>query len=101
MPGTLKLTRDSIVMELRRSPFDIVLDGKDAGSIEHKQTVEKPVEPGHHTLQVRSGRYATGAHSFDVSDGEVASFRCSGARIWPIYLLSFIVPKLALTLRRE
>jgi hypothetical protein len=101
MSATLRLTRDSVIMELRRGPFEVMVDGKSAGSIKHKETVETPLEPGHHTLRVQEGRYATRDQSFEVADGEVASFQCNGAKIWPIYLVSFIVPSLALTLRRE
>ena len=102
MSATLTLIREPLfAMELRRGPFEIVVDGKGAGSIERHETVERPLEPGRHTLRVRKGRYSTRDHSFEVADGEVASFRCTGARIWPIYLVSFIVPSLALTLRRE
>jgi hypothetical protein len=102
MSATLKLIRESLVlMELRRGPFEIMVDGKGTGSIERHETVETPLEPGHHTLQVRDGRYSSRDCPFEVADGEVASFRCSGARIWPVYLVSIIVPSLALTLTRE
>jgi hypothetical protein len=102
MPGTLRLTRESeYLMELHRGTFEIVVDGQDAGPIERHETVERPLEPGQHTLQIREGRYKSRDSSFEVADGQVASFRCSGARIWPIYLASLIVPSLALTLKRE
>jgi hypothetical protein len=41
------------------------------------------------------------AASFDVADGDAVNFRCNGARIWPIYLISIAVPSLALLLKRE
>jgi hypothetical protein len=56
------------VAELRRKPFQIILDGGPAGSIARNQTVELPVEPGLHTLQVRDGRYSSHTRSFDVAD---------------------------------
>jgi hypothetical protein len=34
-----------------------------------------------------------------VPDGDVASFRCHGAMIWPTYLVSFLKPDLAISLR--
>jgi len=102
MSATLRLTRESaFLMELRRGPFEIVVDGKGDGSIERHETVETPLEPGRHTLQVREGRYSSRNYPFEVADGEVASFQCNGAKIWPVYLASLIVPSLALTLRRE
>lgn len=102
MSATLRLIRESLfAMELRRGQFDIIVDGKGVGSIERHETVEKPLDPGDHTLQVRQGRYTSRDYPFEVADGEVASFRCNSGRIWPIQLLSFIVPSLALVLRRE
>jgi SAM-dependent methyltransferase len=56
---------------------------------------------GRHTLQVRSGRNSSRSKTFDVAEGEIASFRCSGKSILPIFLLSFVVPSLALSLKRE
>ncbi len=101
MPATLKMTRESVILELRRARFQIALDGAAAGTIDRHETIEAPIGPGHHRLQVREGRYSSRVASFDVADGDVVSFRCSGARIWPIYLISFAVPSLALTLKRQ
>ena len=47
------------------------------------------------------GRYSSRAQSFDVADGGAVNFRCYGGRIWPIYAISFVVPRLALFLKRE
>jgi hypothetical protein len=64
-------------------------------------TFETPVEPGRHTLKLRSGRNSSRTRTFDAADGEVVGFRCTGKNLLPIFLLSFVVPSLALTLRRE
>jgi hypothetical protein len=82
-------------------PLEITLDGTTVGSIKPRETFEKPIEPGRHTLQVRAGRYSSRAQSFDAADGNAVTFRCYGGRIWPIYLISFLVPSLALSLKRE
>lgn len=87
-------------MENRRQPFEIALDGKSVGSIERNQSVELPLEPGRHSIRVREGRYSSRDHSFDVAAGDTVNFRCYGGRIWPIYLASFVVPSLALSLKR-
>jgi hypothetical protein len=47
------------------------------------------------------GRYSSRAQSFDVADGGAVNFRGYGGRIWPIYAISFVVPSLALFLKRE
>ena len=101
MPATLTVKRESQIMELRRGPLQIALDGTTVGTIDRHGTFETSIEPGRHSLQVRAGRYSSRSESFVVVDGDVVSFRCSGARIWPIYLLSFAVPSLALSLKRE
>lgn len=101
MSATLKLTREGVGMELRRGTFDIVVDGERVGSIEWHESIEAPVEPGRHTLQVRKGRYSSSNLTFDVADGQVADFRCHGAMMWPRYVVSLAVPAMAISLRRE
>jgi hypothetical protein len=101
MSATLKLTHKAIGVEVRRGAYDVVVDGKPAGSLELDDTIEIPVQPGRHTLQVRNGRNSSQTKSFDVAEGEIVAFRSSGKRILPIFLLSFVVPSLALSLRRE
>jgi len=56
---------------------------------------------GTHTVEVRNGRNSSRTKTFDVADGETVAFRCSGKNILPIFLLSFVVPSLALSLHRE
>jgi hypothetical protein len=101
VPATLTLTRKSIGMELRGGTFDILVDGTRVGSIEPHETTKTPVEPGRHTLRVRKGRYSSRELTFDAADGDVVTFRCSGAKIWPIWLVTFAVPSLALSLSHE
>jgi hypothetical protein len=100
MPARLKLTRETpFAFELRRGVFDISVDGRTVGTIESHQTVEVPLEPGHHTLQIRHGRYSSRNKSFDAPDGDVVSFRCHGAMIWPTFVASILKPDLAISLR--
>jgi hypothetical protein len=101
VPATLKVTHSAIGVEVRRGPYDVLVDGKRAGSVEMHGTFEMPVEPGRHTLQVRNGRNSSGTRTFDAAEDQVVAFRCSGKRFLPIFLLSFVVPSLALSLRRD
>jgi hypothetical protein len=103
VPATLRLQRETpgVLVELRRGTFEVLLDGSSIGTINNGDTVERPVEPGHHALRIRRGRYSSREHSFDAADGDVVSFRCSGALIWPLWLASFIKPDLAIWLRPE
>jgi len=88
MSATLKLTHTAIGVEVRRGTFDVVVDGERVGSLEMNDTIEIPIEAGHHTLQVRNGRNLT----FDAAEGQVVAFRCTGKRFLPIFLLSFVMP---------
>ena len=101
MPATLKLTHKAIGAEVRRGAYDVLVDGKPAGSVEMNDTIEIPIEPGRHTLQIRNGRNSSRTQTFDAADGEVVAFRCTGKRFLPIFLASFFAPSLALSLRRE
>ena len=101
MPAILKLTHKAIGVEVRRGPYDAVVDGDHVGSVEMNDTIEIPVEAGHHTLQVRNGRNLSRTLAFDAAEGQVVVFRCTGKRLLPIFLVSFVLPRLALSLRPE
>jgi hypothetical protein len=102
MAGTLKLTREvPFGIELRRGRFDIFVNQKSVGALDHHETVEIPIAAGHHTLRIRAGRYSSREYPFEMEDGEVVNFRCHGAMIWPTYVASFIKPDLAISLKPE
>ena len=103
MTATLRLSRhaNGMVIELRRGPFEIELDGKPVGTIAYSETVEAEIDPGHHVLKIRSGRYSSRDLSFDATDGDVAAFRCHGAMVWPRWLVSFVKPDWAIALMRQ
>ena len=101
MAATLTVTHKTIGVEVRRGTYDVVLDGTRVGSVEMNGTFETPVEPGRHSLQLRNGRNSSRAQAFDAAEGETVAFRCSGKNILPIFLASFFVPSLALSLIRE
>jgi hypothetical protein len=84
--ATLKVTQESHLNPagIMRGTFDVVVDGKSAGPIKWHEAIEVPVEPGHHTLQVRKGRYSSKVKAFPrraVGDGDqrshVLSILCS------------------------
>ena len=101
MSATLRLTRQGVGIELRRGTFQVLLDGNEDNSIEWQGTIEEQIEPGPHALQIRAGRYSSEARAFDVADGDVVTFRCHGAMIWPRYVASIVKPDLAISLKRE
>lgn len=101
MSATLKLIREGVGIELRRGTFDVLVDGRSVGSIERHDAVEVPIDPGHHTVRIRAGRYSSQDHSFEASDGETITFRLHGAMMWPRYVASILKPDLAISLQRE
>jgi hypothetical protein len=100
MTATLKLTHKAIGAEVRRGSYEVVLDGERAGSVEMNRTIEIPVEAGRHTLQVRNGRNSSSTRTFDAAEDEIVAFRCTGKRFLPVFLASFVAPRLALKLVR-
>ena len=100
MAATLKLTHKAIGVEVRRGRYDIEVDGQRAGALEMNDTIEIPIEPGRHTLQVRNGRKSSRTQTFDAAENQTVAFRCTGKSFLPIFLASFVVPSLALQLRR-
>jgi hypothetical protein len=101
MSAMLKVTNKTIGVEVRRGAYDIDVDGKRVGSVNMNDTLELPVEAGPHTLQARNGRNSSRAETFNVADGEIVAFRCTGKRFLPLFLASFVVPSLALVLVRQ
>ena len=95
------MTHKAIGVEVRRGAYDIVVDGKRAGSVQLNDTIEIPVEPGRHALQVRSGRNSSRTQTFEAGERQTVAFRCTGKSFLPIFLASFVFPGLALQVRRE
>ena len=101
MAATLKLRHKAIGVEVRRGTYVVMVDGERVGSFEMNDTIEIPVEPGRHTLQVRNGRNSSRTRTFDAAGGELVAFRCTGKRFLPLFLASFVIPSLALVLIRQ
>jgi len=100
MSATLTLTHKAIGAEVRRGTYDVMVDGVHAGSVEMNATIDIPLEAGRHTLQIHNGRKSSSMETFDAAEGEIITFRCTGKRFLPIFLASFVVPRLALKLVR-
>jgi hypothetical protein len=101
MSATLKVVREvDFAIELRRGTFEVVVDNEGVGTVQIHESLETPIAPGLHTLRIRHGRYSSKKQSFDASDGEVLTFRCHGANIWPTYVASIVAPSLAITIKR-
>jgi hypothetical protein len=101
MSATLRVTHKAIGAEVRRGAYNIEVDGEFVGSVEMNDTFETAIEVGTHGLQVREGRKSSRVETFEVTDGEIVAYRCTGKRFLPLFLASFVVPGLALVLVRE
>jgi hypothetical protein len=101
--ATLKVTQESSLNPagILRGTFDVVVDGKSIGSVKWHETIEVPVEPGHHTLQVCKGRYSSGVKPFDAAEDEFIAFRCNRRRHPLILAAALFAPSLAISLTRE
>jgi len=101
LSATLRLTREGVGIELLRGQFEISVDGKSVSLVKYGETVETALEPGRHTLRIRKGRYSSRGCSFDATDGEIISFRCHGAMVWPRFVASLLIPGLGISLMRR
>lgn len=101
MPATLRLSHKSIGVEVRRGRYRVLVDGQEVGSVEMNGTLEIPVAPGRHTLRVRDGRNSSRARAFAAAEGELVAFRATGKSVLPVFLASFLLPGLAISLVRE
>lgn len=101
MGAEFSLKREGFGIELRRGRFEVFVDDQHVGSIARHDSLELPLDPGHHSVLIRAGRYSSRRLSFEVAEGAVADFRCHGAMVWPRWLASFVKLDLAISLRRE
>ncbi len=101
MSATLTLTHKATGAQVRRGTFDVEVDGRGVGSVEMNDTIKAPVESGRHTLKVRTGRNSSRTEIFTAVDGETVAYRCPDKRFLPLFLASFVIPRLALKLARE
>ena len=101
--ATLKVTQESALNPagILRGTFDVVVDGKSVGSIKWHEAIEVPVEPGHHTLQIRKGRYSSRVKAFDAAEEEFVAFRCNRRRHPLVLAATLFAPSLAISLTRE
>jgi hypothetical protein len=84
-----------------RNDWTIEIDGKVVGSIAYQDSVDLPIEPGHHTLRiVGKGKRLSPVQAFDAGDGTVVRFWCRSALIWPIMVAALVKNDLWITLKR-
>jgi ABC-2 type transport system ATP-binding protein len=73
-------------------PWEVLVDGVVVDSVNRGETRELPVEPGHHTLRVRSrGIFGSPERSFEAADGHVVGFSCRARPKHPFIVQRSIV----------
>jgi hypothetical protein len=97
--GTLSITRRWGGM-VYTGPYPVFVDDKQVGSVRSQETVDLPIETGRHTVRVGSGRHVSPTRSFEIAEGEMVSFWCRGAMLWPLYLVALFKPDLWITFRQ-
>jgi hypothetical protein len=102
MTAELRLSRQWGSYAVRGKSWQVIVDGKVVGTIDHRQTIDLPVDPGEHTLRVKaSERYISAERRFEAVDGQAVNFRCHGPLVLPMLLISLVKPDLWITLRQE
>jgi hypothetical protein len=103
MPATLKVTQEAFTNPagIMRGTFDVVVDDKSIGSIKWHESIETSLEPGQHTLQIRTGKYSSRVAILEAAEEEFFGFRCNRRRHPLILLLALAKPSLAISLTRE
>jgi hypothetical protein len=108
MSATLTLTRTRFgigigpLIDKMAGEWQVIVDGTVAGSITRQETVELPVEPGHHTLRLqKSRRFLSPERSFEAADGTDTRFRCRCAMLWPQFVAALVKPDLWISLKEE
>ena len=78
-PATISLSRQGAWSgtSLNGRAWQVLIDGIHAGSIASNETVDLPVEAGHHAVQVTSMRFLRSPkESIDVAEGKVIRLSC-------------------------
>ncbi len=102
MTAELRLSRQWGSYAVRGKSWQVMVDGKVVGSIDHRQAIELPVDPGEHTLRVKaSERYISKERRFEAADEQVVNFRCHGPVALPMLLAALVNPGLWITLKQE
>jgi ABC-2 type transport system ATP-binding protein len=103
VPATLRIHRKGRKGKASRSSKEwmVMLDGNLAGTVATQQTLDLEIEPGSHTLQVKSSSLLTSPEvSFDVVEGHVTGYSCRPRSPSPIIASRWLFWLIASLLRR-
>lgn len=70
--------------------YEIILDGKNVGTIFASQSIYVPVEPGHHSLKMNIDWCGSEEINFSIGSGEEITFECEfGLSIIQVLLIPY------------
>jgi ABC-2 type transport system ATP-binding protein len=93
-PATVRIARrrGKLNTSRRGRAWSVLLDGIIVGSIVNEQTLDLSVEPGRHTLQLRSTRYLLSPEqSFDAFEEQIFGYVCEPRSLSPIIFTRWLV----------
>lgn len=93
-PATVRIARrrGKFNTSRRGRPWSVLLDGIVVGSIVNEQTLDLSVEPGRHTLRLRSTRYLLSPEqSFDAFEEQTLGYVCEPRSLNPIIFTRWLV----------
>jgi hypothetical protein len=86
MQSSIKIKRNKKYGDFLR-PYEIILDGKNAGSIVQNQTISIAVDPGHHSLKMKIDWCGSEEINFNINPEEEIQFECENNRSSPLKAL--------------
>ena len=93
-PATLRIARrrGKLNTSRRGRAWSVLLDGINVGSIMNEQTLDLSVEPGRHTLRLRSTRYLLSPEQpFDAFEDQTLGYVCEPRSLSPIIFIRWLV----------
>jgi hypothetical protein len=75
--GKIRLTRDPGGWRDRLRAYSVVVDSEAAGELRRGQTIELPVAPGGHSVQIAIDWGRSPPLDVDVDPGEIVDLRCA------------------------
>lgn len=75
--GTIRVTREPGVWRDRLRAYSVVVDSQAAGKVRRGQTLELPVAPGAHSVQIAIDWARSPALDVEVAPGQTVDLRCA------------------------
>jgi hypothetical protein len=74
----LALTRGTLLLRALSEPCRVLVDGTQVGQLTSQERFQVALAAGNHSVQVTRGRLRSNACEFDVANGDIVQFLCTG-----------------------